>query len=212
MKNKNVAYFNESAYFVEVRKAEAALPQIQILIKEFSTLGLFELDTISQIKCLIEDGSKYIKAQLEQLVKEEQPKIGKFKMKASSIVDTLDLPDLDQIDSLCFALRNYAYMVPQFYDYTQGKISINNSALDSLRERYSIIAKTPAQIKLVECHKLAADALDKLSSALGEAGCSAIDMQNRYGDLFFAVAGRIEVREVWYQANWHMAQKHAERS
>ncbi len=213
MKNQ-VLFFNESAYLLEERNAAEAKPQIQTLIDEFTSLNLFTIENLAQVKKLIAKGEKWIKEQITELVKAETPSIGKFRMKIGPIVDQIELPDLTGIDSLCFALKKHEHLLDLVFKYKDGKIEIDTEALEKRKERYSLIAQTTAQNTLFDKHIAAAKALNDFETALKEAQGHGIYMEGRIDSIFSKehITGEIVIRSYYYESIWPSLQKFAEQN
>ena len=199
---KNIIAFDEAGYNSQLLKINKSLKQFNDLLDEVNKLDLIKFNSISELITLSEQGQEYIKDR----IKEELPvqQMGRFTMKKSASIDMLELPNMNKLDELAEGILDST----DARDFTiiKEKVIINDEYLESLKERFSVIATTEVQARMYSKYCLAAAALSELNVALKEVynGHLSINEHNKFSDLFFLHKdGSIKIKEYLLLENKH---------
>lgn len=196
---KITVYFNESGYNTYINRLNNGKEITQRLINEFNLLKLnVKLRNTNDLAELIKGGESWIKIKIAETI--ETPIFGIFKMKKAAFVETLDLPDFNTLNQLANDCLTYVSDV-KYYSFDRDKIILNTKEIESLKARFSVIAETNKQIRLVKAHTEMAKALTEFNNAMIELSGSGL-LNDESIDKYFNLNGNeFDISDYWYEMN-----------
>ena len=196
---KITAYFNESGFNTYINRLNNGKEITQKLINEFNLLKLnVKLRNTNDLAELIKGGESWIKIKIAETI--ETPLFGIFKMKKAAFVETLDLPDFNTLNQLANDCLTYVSDV-KYYSFDRDKIILNNKEIESLKARFSVIAETNKQIRLVKAHTEIAKALTEFNNAMIELSGNGLLHDESIDKYFYLNGNEFKVSDYWYEMN-----------
>jgi len=130
-------------------KAESAIPHLQRLIDAAEGAGLnITADNFYHASSKPET---WAKKQYENMIPEEDVKVGVFKKKRASIIDTLELPSMEDFKRYAFDFFSFVRtnLVPvNLLTIEQGKAVINRYELEAMTEHCSTYISHKTEIRI----------------------------------------------------------------
>jgi hypothetical protein len=205
MKNE-ILHFDETKFNQEVSATEGIIKAAQQILDKHKAYGdLFPLVSASQITGLLSSG-RGARAAYRSLVVDnlEVPEIKPgIRMKKDAYIQSLELPSFDYISGICEANSHLlANVNPRLLDIDNGVVTINESAVAKLKETYTMYADTKLKQSLLQAHREAAAALDKLNSLLRMAGVKGFERDTEINYGFAVIDGQIMADTEVYRARW----------
>jgi hypothetical protein len=197
-------YSDLNALESKAAEINTALPAMQDLLNEANKLNVVKINTIEEFKKLAENGEKYIKEKLAAQI--DAPVFGLFKMKRAAFVDTLELPNMDNLNALAKeAMVNIKSI--KYYAIKGAKVIVNEQAFEIMRQQNSVIAKTSEHLKFSDAFTSAAQALGVLHNTLKKLDGAGLNIESDV-DRYFILNkdGVVTVNEFWYDRNRHLFQ------
>ncbi len=198
MSTKKVITFDTNAFEVQnnliVEGKEAINKPLHEMMAEM--LVPLKLTTNKEMRDFLLNPEAFIKAELAKKV-EPQTILG-IKLSRNKLVDQMDL-DFTYINTLAKDCNSYLSYL-HYYQLKNGKVEINEKEVEKLKDRFSTIATTPDQLKMIDAHEKAALALTEFNAALRKAMGNNVALDNDLSFRYYFIEkdGVFSVKEYFY--------------
>ncbi|GEM_PF-3099316 len=142
---------------------ESARKILQSLLNEWHKLEIGDVPDISE---LLMRPERVYKNAIDTLVEVPAPQ-GRFSMKKSAHLSTLDLPDPSQLYASAKTIRQYPFCAnPGLWKVEDNQVVLNESEAEILIDSQSIYARDPEKIKLAKDINKLCELLNSLNKRL----------------------------------------------
>jgi len=193
---KRILYFYEPDFNTWHEKAKQAQSAYKRLLDEFLRLDLIVIKTIDDLVSLSSGGESKLREMISEEL--EVQAIGKFRMKKSVLVDSLDLPDLSLLLELGEACKLHASLTG-YLVLNGGKVELNSGEIQKRKDGFSVIAENNDQAKVGEDYLKFIESLNNLHTSLGKAGCMQVGTDLKVSHYAILVNNKIVPSPLFYE-------------
>ncbi|HLZ16683.1 MAG TPA: hypothetical protein VKQ08_06570, partial [Cyclobacteriaceae bacterium] len=174
----------------QMQRLEACKNARQNLYNELVRLDLGLKITMTEIFSIAITGSQAVLALLEKKLASETPKIGRFRMRPSELIRSLELPSFETLNNIVEDCRANSYGHSGL-TLVNGKLEIDKSEVAKMMEGDQLIAFTKEQENYYNAEQKALRALNELDQA-GQAidGSLVLDQETVIAHYFTKVDGK----------------------
>jgi hypothetical protein len=181
---EKVIQFREHDYNSEVSNITANIGPVQKVAHAYTALQLPKLKSIEDLRALIQSPAAYVERIITAGIETAPIKIGGVSIPFShkKIFDTLDIPNLDALTTLCTEAKRIAL---NYYSFNGKTVSLDAAKIESLKTNYSFVARTKQEQELCTAALNIATALEAYNRQATKVNAPAILEHRTIGKLFY---------------------------